>query len=460
MTLAAGAVLVLVLIVTIYPASGAYLLLAVTPLVAGIGRGVVVPIVRPNEALLLLVVFGLLLHLLVTPAWGRRKTASLYFHRFDGAIVLLAISGSVLPLLWMVVRGRTITQTDIFYALQLWKYYAVFLVVRMSVVTSDQVGQCLKVVLVSSCLVALIAILQSRQLFGLPALLHRVYSPTEQIINVNDKRGSATLGNTFAVGDIMVFSLAIAAAWIAHGSRHRTRLTLIAGLLLLGAVASGEVSSFVGIIVGAFAVGFVLRRLGRTLVLLGVSAFAAAIALWPVIQARLNGFNNAYGLPVSWVGRLHNLQTFFWPQLGQSYNWLTGVRPTARVPTPLSLRYQGPWIWIESGHTWLLWTGGVVFLVAYFVYVIVTMRGVLGIARQRKDIVGVAATGSFAALAVTAVLMTFDVHLTLRGAAELSFGLLALALPKLPVKRGDVPRISRSGTPRNRRYETRAPGGG
>src|SRR6056297_2741369 len=50
---AAGALFVAVLV---QPVIGAYALLAITPLIVGIDRGRLVPLLRPNEALLVIVV--------------------------------------------------------------------------------------------------------------------------------------------------------------------------------------------------------------------------------------------------------------------------------------------------------------------------------------------------------------------------------------------------------------------
>jgi hypothetical protein len=130
------------------------------------------------------------------------------------------------------------------------------------------------------------------------------------------------------------------------------------------------------------------------------------------VATRLSGFQSETGIPKSWEDRLENLRTFFWPELTSHYHWVLGVRPSPRVPAPETWR---DWVWIESGHTYLLWTGGVPFLVAFVAFLWTAMRRVWHVA-------------SFTGLTLVAVLMTFDPHLTFRGAADLNFSLLALAL--------------------------------
>jgi hypothetical protein len=356
---------------------------------------------------------------------GRQAGLAMRLTGVDVSVGLLVLTGSLLPLGWMLLRGRHIAHDDALYSLVLWKYLAIFLIFRLTITNDREVHRCLWIVLATSAVVAVIGILQVQGWFGVPELLNRYFSPLGEIGSIDTSRASSTLGSTFAVGDVMTYSFAITAGLLVAGDRRRLTLAALAALFILGGVASAEFSTAIGLAVAMLAFGFVTRRLGRTLLAGGAAAVAAGVALEPVIQARISAFDTTSGLPPSWAGRYIDLKTYFWPPLGHDYNWLTGVRLSARVPTT---HRTGGWIWIESGHTWLLWTGGVAFLLAFLVFLAVSLGATARIARLRPDAIGVAATASFTALSVMAVLMVLDPHLTLRGAADLSFALLALAL--------------------------------
>src|SRR5207302_1857099 len=107
---------------------------------------------------------------------GRPSVRSLTMDATNRSFLILAIAGSVLPLAWMLARSQQITQDDILYALIPWKYYGVYLVTRVSVRTEDHVRRCLWISMGAASIVALIAILQSVQLFGVPHLLARYYT--------------------------------------------------------------------------------------------------------------------------------------------------------------------------------------------------------------------------------------------------------------------------------------------
>jgi hypothetical protein len=130
------------------------------------------------------------------------------------------------------------------------------------------------------------------------------------------------------------------------------------------------------------------------------------------------------GLPVSWTGRLHNLQSYFWPELFHGLNPVLGVRLSARVPVASQAR---GYAWIESGYTWLLWGGGLPLFVAFFLLLYVVLRRGVRLASGPADAIGAVGRAMVVAFGVMAVLMFFDPHLTYRGSADCLFLLMALS---------------------------------
>lgn len=415
--------------VVLHPPLAASLLIVASLLLAGVDRGVLLPLLRPQEAILALVVIGLLVHRFVGVSLFGGIRLALRFDRIDAAILGMALASSVLPLGFMLLRDRAIELDDVLYALQLWKFYAVFVVVRISVRTPDEVRRCLWTIMGSGLVVGVIGLLQALGLFGVQDLMTEYFKPVDEAASSFESltRATSTVGSPFAVGDVMTFCMAIAAGLLIRGNNRRVLLGSLAAVFLVSAMSSGQFSIAIGVLVAVVAFGLITRRLGRSLAGLLVIAMVAGLVLQPVIQNRLSAFDSPSGLPRSWEGRVANLETFFLPLLKEDLNWVTGVRPAARVPAPENWR---EYVYMESGHVWLLWTGGIFFFLAFVIFLAVAMSKMAQVARARSDAIGVAAIASFTALAVIAVLMILDVHLTLRGAGELSFALLALGLPR------------------------------
>lgn len=420
MVLAALMALVLAVWVCIRPQVAAYVLLATTPLIVGMSRGLVLPGLRPSEVVLGVVAAPVAVRAAVDAA--RSGVEGLRLNRLDGAITLFAATGSIVPVAWLVMRGKEVTSDDLLYGLQLWKYYAVFLVIRYAIRTEQEVRRCLWITMLSAGVVSLVAILQSVQLFGVPELLSKHYG--QELGFATGERGTSTIASSLAVADVMVISVAIATTWLFRGSERRAALIALSAIFVFGVIAAGQFSGYIGFAIAVLVVGLMTGSLTRYLAALVPAVAVGAVALWSVIARRLAGFDEDGGLPHSWVGRLENLEVYFWPRLGD-FNWVLGVQPSARVAAPETWR---DWVFIESGHTWLLWTGGVPFLIAYLLLTWVAMRGVLAVARERRDAIGTAAVASLTSLVVIFVLMTFDPHISVRGTAELTFSLLALAL--------------------------------
>jgi len=235
-------------------------------------------------------------------------------------------------------------------------------------------------------------------------------------------RGSSTLALAAAVADLAILNLAIAIALLLRGSKHRFLLGMAVVLCLFGTLGAGEFSTVLGLIVAVIAlivVSRATRLIGYAIPLL----LLGGVVMWPVLETRLLGFQSASGLPDSWIVRLYNLNTYFWPELGAHGNWLLGVRPAARVP---AAHEEFGYVWIESGYTWLLWGGGIPLLGAYVYWVVVSLRRAGAAARRATGAAAVIGMAIVAAVAADVVLMLFDPHLTYRGAADALFGLLAM----------------------------------
>jgi hypothetical protein len=403
-----------------WPAVAAVSVVAITPLVAGIDRGRLVPALRPNEALVGLMAGVLVLRALVALPAGWRPRIRLT--RVEATLVLMAVANSAVPIFFMLLRGRTVSADDISYALVLWKFLAVYLLVRLSVRTDREIGWCLWASLLAASVVGVIGFLQALDLLGVRGLLLTYWAPFGHDGALAQPRGGSTLALPAATADLMILDLALAVGLWWKDRRRGVLLALVAMVCLLGVLAAAEFSSALGLLIACVCIACALGRLDL-LRLVPVTLGGAAFVLWPVIEHRLAGFQGPTGLPVSWTTRLANLETYFWPQLFTGWNPILGVRPSSRVTDS----YQGTgYVWIESGYTWLLWGGGVALLTAYLWFVRVGTRTTWRASRQLTTYRSVAALAACAGIVTSAVLMIFDPHITYRGSADLLFALLAM----------------------------------
>lgn len=421
LALLACLVLVLIACVWRWPALAAYLLIALTPLTAGIERGVI-PVLRPNEALAFLLAFALASRALVS--WRTGRLPHVRLHRIELAIVLMAVANSIVPLLWLRLRGKEIMADDIQYAVVLWKYLILYGIVRFSVRNDREIWRCLWLSMGAAGIVALVAILQSLNLFGVPGLLATYYAPFGDTGSLSIARGSSTLSLAAATGDLMIYNLAIACGMWWKGVGRRDLVAAAIALFMLGTLSAGETSTVIGLMVAVLGM-VALTGSGWLLAYFVPAAAAASLVMRPVIDRRLSGFQSAFGLPPSWIGRLQNLETYFWPPLFSHWNFVLGVRPAARVSVASQI---SGYVWIESGYTWLLWGGGIPLLASFVLFVYASLRTSWAAAREAVGATSVAGFAAFVAVIVMVALMVFDPHLTYRGAGDAMFFLLALVV--------------------------------
>jgi hypothetical protein len=311
------------------------------------------------------------------------------------------------------------------------KYYVLFRVFRGTILTTVQVMTSLWVSMAAAAIEAVIGVLQVLNLFSVPDLLLAYYdSPFEGESGTISDRATSTLASAFGHADLMMMSLVIALGLLRVRRDHRLLLGAAAAVFLAGCAVSGEFSGYIGLLAMLLAFGSLFGGVLRRMLpgLIGGGAISA-VPFCHVLAYRIAGFSGEGGLPHSWNGRLDNLERFFLPKLIEEANWLLGVQPAPRVPAMDTWR---DFVYIECGYVWLLWIGGVPFFLAFVYFVVTALTLLRPIAKTRTDAVGVAASASFCYIVALIALMLFDPHLTLRGAADLLFPLLAMSLVHQP----------------------------
>jgi len=419
----------LFLVVASKPVLAAYIFLAMQPFVGGIQRGVLTPVVRPSEALQAFLFLAVLAGAL-RRAW-RGERLMIHITRLDRSLIGLAILGSLWPWFWMLARGQTPSSQDVFWSIVVWRLAALYAMFRWVVRTPAQVRMCIWIILTSASLLGLIALSQS--LIGYH--INGPWTLTEQTSDTLG-RGGATLNSPIATGDFLAYSFGIALIWFLRHREPRRVIEACGVMILAGALGTGQFSAWFALLI---IVGFIVvnegqfRRLIRWLVPL---AAVCAVVAWPVIATRLAGFGSGAGIPPSWLGRIDNLTNFYVPRMS-GFRWVLGVRPDPVLQAPETWRDT---IYLESGLLYFFWAGGIPLFIGFLWWIRNAFRHCRRVARERTDDIGVAALAARAALMALAVLTLIDMHLTMRGGADLLFALLGLsAILNVPVEEREPP---------------------
>jgi hypothetical protein len=400
------------------PVVGTYLYLATLPFIAGFERGAI-PLLRPNEALLLLVLAGALLgaylrHLAGAPVRLRFRAA------VDAPLAAFVLLCTAWPLASLFLRGEVPSEDELAALLPAVKLAAVFLLVRMTVLDQRQLVRVMRIIIWSGFGIALIAIAQTLHVGPVIDFLS-TYTPAEQTSEIA-ARGSTTLASSIATGDVIAIGLILVIACAARGLLGR-RERLIAGLVLAaGVLAAGQFSTWIAALVAAVLILHqypdLRRRAVRFLPVAGVAVLIGA----PAFLARLESFGEGYGVPRSWLGRWDNLTTFYVPSLFDQGGFLIGVSPESVLPAPETWREV---IYLESGYLHLLWLGGLPLLAGFVWLSMAVLRRCADLAR-RPDALGACASTLSIAWWMVIVLSVIDPHLFLRGTGDLLFALLAI----------------------------------
>src|SRR5215510_1317220 len=347
------------------PALACALLALAIPLSAGMARGAVVPVLRINEALLLVVAIGFLVH-------GLLKWRPLIYSGMDIVILGFCLLNVVIP--WAVIL---LTRADA--ALDDWlvvlapvQYLMVYLVYSRTEFTPADTRLFLNACMLASIPIAAVAAAQALDLPGVRDLVGTYYPTPPQPSWDRLYRPTSLLGHFSAVGafGLLNLMLALALAATRQPGFPGWWLALVIGANMLSLVASETYAPLAALPVAALAALLVVRRVPWSHLAAGLPVLgAAAVVLWPSISGRFGsqfpgagGFGaGGFGLPETLQTRIDYWQGFFIPALLEHGPWLgTGTLIPPEVPRPLVN-------FVDNGYLWQLFRAGVPGLAALII---------------------------------------------------------------------------------------------
>jgi hypothetical protein len=362
------------------PYLGVFALAGLTPIVSGIRRGLVVPGLRPSEALIVwlapLVIFAVRRSV---PKWGALEWLGLAYA--GGTLVLGAFD------LWR--RGATFDRSNVDGLLGPFQYLLLLRAVRVGVAGERTWRTVIAILILAAVPVSVLALLQG---FGVGWA--RSLSVTLTGVNPGHLgRATGPFTNWQVLAGYLLAIGLLNAAVLAFGARRILPPRIAALVLVVIAAALARtltIGAFAGWAVGAAALAVWAGRVRLSAGRIAGAAVAAVVALALVLAARFQEqFHAAVGqassgiIPRTLVNRYDIWTQQYFPAL--SGRWVTGFGPD--IPGDVTWKYT------DSVYVTMVLRGGLILLALYAAL----MVGIVAVAR------GVPTTTAEARAAVAAV---------------------------------------------------------
>ena len=437
--MALPAAAVLVALTARRPLIGCAALAVGVPLTTALGRDTVIPVLRPNEALLLLVLAGFALHHL----WYRR---TFYYLRIDLAIAGFATGCVLIP--WLVLfLGHTWIDFDTWRAvlgpLQFLVVYLCFAQLRLS---DTELQRLLNLTLLVSVIIGALAILEVQDFPpGAKALLNSIFPPdTPPSVYDTVYRPTSTVGTYGAVGAFgtLNFILALILAARKDSTRSKAWLTAVMVVNLASVVASLTWAPAATLLIGGAGVMWYARFVPRQVWICAGASVVVLLILWPAVSSRIDQQQIDLGSVQTVDQRFWEWQTFFLPVLAE-HKWVgTGTIVPAEVPAYFAS-------FVDNAYVRMGFRAGLAGLGLLFA--MLTVVAVTGWGCRESSDPWRRRLGAMALATVLTIILTgfTGEYLTYGGLSQyiaMMFGLLAARLRSSPASI-DVPAIGRNRAP-------------
>jgi hypothetical protein len=328
------------------PVFGCALLALAIPLTTGLGRDTLIPLLRPNEALLLVVALGLMAHYI-----PRRR--SLAISGLDVLVGTFVVGSVLIPALLLFVSHYDADLDRWQTVLGPVQFLMVYLVFSRTELSDRSLRLCLKLAMLASVIVGVVAIIQLTGVFPAFRNLVETYYPRTAVHAWEPlDRPTSLIGHFSSVGAFAVlnYSLALLIAAMRHPGFHGGWLSLVMGVNVASVLASLTLAPTIGLLPVTIAIIWYARRIPRQVLVVGIAGSLALVMLSPFLITRLEqqqiGSRPGQGLtiPQSLDGRLNLWQSFFFPALAQ-HIWLgTGTVIPSSVPETLNANVDNEYL--------------------------------------------------------------------------------------------------------------------
>lgn len=371
------------------------------PLTAGLARGTIVPVLKPSEAILLVVLAGVVFHDL---AIGRARSLT----GLDVAVGGYAVGSVVIP--WMVLTlthypADIDTWRTVLSPLLLLGVYYLF---ARTTLSTGTMRTFLKLAMLAGVIVSLVAAAELVNVPGIRAVVTANY-PSPALAAF---RPGSTLGHYSALGAFGLFTyiIALALATVRAPGYARWWLSAVMGIGLLGIIASETWAPLVAIPVATILILVYGRRVPRELVVTVIAGLIVAVVLWPLISARVDSQQlitaQGLALPESMQTRIRYWGEFIIPALTDNIWVGTGTVIPSTVPARLSTFVDNEYLWaaFRAGMT------GVALLLAMLLAIMAAgwrLRSSLDLTHRAVGAAALAAAAVLLLLGTTAQYITF-----------------------------------------------------
>jgi hypothetical protein len=395
-----------------------------TPLIAGLGRGTVIPLVRPSEAMLALLIVGVLVHEL--PTRRRRNYTTL-----DVAVFAYGIGVSLIPVLVLLYTGQTsrvdtTTWFNVFAPLQYVAIY--FLFSRLQVTEADR-RLLLNLTMAASIVVSLVGMAELANIPGVQSFVSAHWPAEGQggtICEYGVCRPSSLLQHYSAFGAYSVLNYTIALAFLTTPGVRYSRRWLVAVLAInaIGVFISETVAAVVGLVLATVVVLLYRRTFPKQLLWVIAALVLGTVAFWGPINSRIQEQQPdqtvaGIGVPQTMGVRLQYWDQLFWPALQPAIWTGTGNVIPPEIPASLTA-------FVDNEYLGMAFRAGVIGEVL-FLLMLATLAVMGWRARENGNPMHLAMGGmALASVFVLAVMGTTAEYLTFAGVVQIFWMVIGL----------------------------------